>query len=211
MVGVEPIFECFPDFSVSQRDQLSQLKNAYLDWNKKVNVISRKDTHDFWIRHVLHSLIIARFISFKPGTRVLDLGTGGGFPGIPLAIMFPEVHFTLIDGTRKKIKVVNDIIDQLQLKNAIGVHRRVEEEKNKYDFIVTRAVAKMKRLLDWSIPICNTVHVNAIPNGIIALKGGDLKEELKEIPKSYGIDKRPLLDYFENELFEGKYLIYIAI
>lgn len=190
-------------------DQLGQLKELYAEWNSKINVISRKDMDNFYERHVLHSLAIAKFVSFQPGAQILDLGTGGGFPGIPLAILFPETEFTLIDGTLKKIKVVQEVAEALDLKNVTAHQKRVEEWKgHKFDFVVTRAVAPILKLYNWSLPIIKRQHFHATPNGIIALKGGELDDEIKELPKKSYTELLPL-DFFEEEFFETKAIVYV--
>lgn len=180
----------------------------YKDWNSKINVISRKDIDNIYTNHVLHSLAIACFIHFKPGSSLLDLGTGGGFPGIPLAIFFPECKFTMIDGTGKKIRVVKDIIKKLGLDNATAIHQRAEEHKNKHDFVVVRAVATIDKIFAFASPLLSQKQQNPIPNGILALKGGDLDEELSLLSETY-IDKIPLSDLYQVEKFPNKYLVYV--
>ncbi len=190
-------------------EQLGQLKELYAEWNSKINVISRKDMDNFYERHVLHSLAITEFVTFLPGAQVLDLGTGGGFPGIPLAILFPETEFTLIDGTLKKIKVVKEIAEALQLQNITAQQKRVEEWKgHKFDFVVTRAVAPLLKLYYWSVPIIKKQHFHATPNGIIALKGGDLIDEIKELPKKSYAELIPI-DFYEEAFFETKAIVYV--
>lgn len=180
----------------------------YKDWNEKINVISRKDIDNLYTNHILHSLSIANFMTFAPGTSILDLGTGGGFPGIPLAIFFPECKFTLIDGTKKKISVVQNIIEVADIKNATAIHQRAEEHKSKYDFIVVRAVATIDKLYRYAQPLFSSKHSNPIPNGILALKGGDLVEELSLIEDSY-VDLVPLAKLLEDGYFPEKYLVYV--
>jgi 16S rRNA (guanine527-N7)-methyltransferase len=170
----------WPELSESKVDQLTQLKALYDDWNQKINVVSRKDMDAFVIHHVLHSLAITKYIRFQPGSRILDLGTGGGFPGIPLAIFFPDVHFHLVDSIGKKIKVVGGVKESLGLTNVTSQHARVEEVKGQYDFIVSRAVAPLADLLTWTKGKYSGEQRNALPNGLICLKGGDLKEEIAE-------------------------------
>lgn len=187
----------FPDLSENQLLQFKQLLPLYSDWNEKINVISRKDIENFYERHVLHSLTIAKYISFQKDEKVLDIGTGGGFPGIPLAIYFPETSFILSDSIAKKITVVNGIIDALQLKNVTTKIARAETIKDNVDYIVTRAVAKMDDILFWS--------KNKHPKKVIALKGGDLKEELEPIKKNIRIID--LKDSFEEEFFDTKKII----
>ena len=187
----------FPDISVEQLKQLEQLLPLYTEWNEKINVISRKDVDNFYERHVLHSLSIAKVISFQKGETVLDIGTGGGFPGIPLAIIFPETQFILTDSIAKKITVVKEIAGALQLKNITAMVERAENIKEDVDYVVTRAVAKMSDLIFWS--------KNKHPKKIIALKGGDLKEELQHIRKNIRIIE--LKDLFEEEFFETKKIV----
>ncbi|HOY40317.1 MAG TPA: 16S rRNA (guanine(527)-N(7))-methyltransferase RsmG [Chitinophagales bacterium] len=187
----------FPDLSAEQIQKFEQLLPLYSEWNEKINVISRKDLDNFYERHVLHSLSIANVISFQPGETVLDIGTGGGFPGIPLAILFPETQFILSDSIAKKITVVNEVKTALQLTNVVTIAERAENIKQEVDYVVTRAVAKMSDLLFWS--------KNKHPKKIIALKGGDLKEELEPIKKNIRIIE--LKDFFEEEFFETKKIV----
>ncbi len=198
-----------PNITDNQIAQLETLIPLYKDWNSKINVISRKDIDNLYEHHILHSLSIAMVYSFKDKTNILDLGTGGGFPGIPLAIMFPNVYFTLIDGTGKKIKVVNAIVEQLGLKNVIAKQLRAEETKDRYDFVVTRAVAKMDKLKEWSFPLLKKNHFNAIPNGIIALKGITVMTELNTLEKDDIAELIPLQPLLELPHFDDKYLVYL--
>jgi len=200
------ILEEFPDLNHVQIEQFSKLKKIYSDWNNKINIISRKDIDNIYERHVLHSLVIAKFIKFNKGTTVLDLGTGGGFPGIPLSIIFPDVNFILVDSIRKKILVVNEIVDQLKLKNIKSEWSRAEDIDYKYDFLVTRAVAKMSFLIKWSNGKFKKNSNNHIPNGIIALKGGNVDKELKNIQQKKIID---IKDIFDTQYFLDKKIIYI--
>jgi 16S rRNA (guanine527-N7)-methyltransferase len=201
---MELIKKYFPELSNEQIRQFEMLSGLYKDWNDKINVISRKDIDNLYLHHILHSLAIAKYITFKPKSVILDLGTGGGFPGIPLSILFPEVYFLLVDSIGKKIKVVNEVSSAIGLKNVKSLHGRVEEIKTKkYDFIVTRAVAS-----NWSRKLISTNHRNSIPNGIIALKGGNIKEEMKAIPKGEYYEIIPLSDYFGEEFFDEKVLVY---
>ena len=203
----------FPELSAEQREHLNQLTPLYTDWNSKINVVSRQDIENLEERHILHSLAIAKMITFKPGAEVLDLGTGGGFPGIPLAIFFPETHFTLIDGTGKKIRVVQEIIDALELKNVTAQHIRVEELKKNaaFDFVITRAVTTVDKLLTWSQRLLKKKHQHAYPNGIIALKGGRLDGEMQLLPGKYEAytEVFPIADYFKEPFFEEKYVLYV--
>lgn len=200
------ILEEFPDINDVQIDQFSKLKKIYEDWNNKINVISRKDIENIYERHVLHSLAIAKFINFKKGTTVLDLGTGGGFPGIPLSIIFPDVNFILVDSIRKKIVVVDAIVNELRLKNVKSEWSRAEDLDYKYDFLVTRAVAKMSLLIDWSKGKFNKNSNNHIQNGIIALKGGNVDDELKYIQQKKIVD---IKDIFDADYFTDKKIVYI--
>jgi 16S rRNA (guanine527-N7)-methyltransferase len=205
---ISEIEKYFPDLTQNQKEQFSRLGDLYKEWNEKINVISRKDIDNLYLHHILHSLAIARFINFKKGTKIFDLGTGGGFPGIPLAIMFPDSSFTLADGTVKKIVVVNEIINSLGLSNATGVSQRAEETKDTFDFVVTRAVAKIDKLLPWSRRIIHSKHKNIYPNGLIALKG-DLNEELKLLSKHEYREVVPIQKYFEEDYFHEKFILYV--
>ena len=200
------ILEEFPDLNDIQIEQFSKLKKIYSDWNNKINIISRKDIDNIYERHVLHSLVIAKFIKFNKGTTVLDLGTGGGFPGIPLSIIFPEVNFILVDSIRKKIVVVDEIVYELRLNNVKSEWSRAENLDYKYDFLVTRAVAKMSFLIEWSKGKFNKNSNNHIPNGIIALKGGNVDDELKNIQQKKIVD---IKDIFDTHYFLDKKIIYI--
>jgi len=205
---IEIITKYFPKLTDTQKSQLEQLDELYRDWNSKINVISRKDIDNLYEHHVLHSLAIAKYINFKSGTKVLDFGTGGGFPGIPLAILFPEVKFRLIDGTGKKIRVATEVANAIGLKNVDAVHLRGEEEKGKYDFVVSRAVMPLPDLMKIIKKNFAKEQHNSLPNGVIVLKGGDLTEELKPYCKS--ADVTSLDSLFEEEWFkEDKKLIYV--
>lgn len=202
----------FPNLTPEQHARFDRLPDLYQEWNAKVNLVSRQDIENIEVRHILHSLAVARCFSFKPGAKLLDLGTGGGFPGIPLAILLPEVQFTLIDGTGKKIAVVQAIIEALELTNATAQHVRAEELKmrGEFDFVVTRAVAPLDKLLAWSQPLLRKKHEHAYPNGIIALKGGDLRAEVAALPgkaRNY-VEVFPLRDYFQDPWFEEKWVVY---
>jgi len=204
---MEAILKYFPDLKKKQINQLSQLGSLYEHWNEQINVISRKDIHLLYERHILHSLAIARLISFNAGTKVLDVGTGGGFPGIPLAILFPEVQFTLIDSIGKKIKVVNAVANELGLTNVQGIHTRVQDLNEKFDFIVSRAVTNLPDFLKWINGKTKSKSSNSLINGLLYLKGGDFEEELLQIKKYYQV--YPLSDWFEEEFFETKKLVYV--
>ena len=200
------ILDQFPDLNEKQIIQLSSLKNIYETWNSKINVISRKDIENIYIRHILHSLSIAKFIKFKRDATVLDLGTGGGFPGIPLAIIFPDSNFILVDSIRKKIAVVDEVVKELGLKNINSQWSRAEDLDYSYDFLVTRAVAKMPTLISWSKGRFNNYSFHDIENGIIALKGGDIDDELN------GISEKKILDIkniFDIQYFCDKKIVYV--
>lgn len=206
---MEVIKKYFPKLSNEQISQFEQLGALYPEWNNKINVISRKDIENLYVRHVLHSLSIAKYITFQPGTSVMDLGTGGGFPAVPLAIMFPDVSFHAIDGTAKKIRVVQEVSNAIGLTNIRASQLRAEENKEKYDFVVTRAVAAMEKLIPWSERLIHREHKNATPNGMIALKGTNVHEELKGIKKY--LEKVTLSQYFEEPFFEEKTLVYVQL
>lgn len=183
------------------------LGDLYKEWNEKINVISRKDIDALYEHHVLHSLGIAKFINFAPGTKILDVGTGGGFPGIPLAILFPQCHFCLIDSIGKKIKVATEIANSIGLQNISLFHKNVKEEKQKFDFVVSRAVMEASSLLAYSHKNISQTNCNEINNGIICLKGGDLTTELKDINRQYELIN--LSEYFNEDYFETKKILYI--
>lgn len=198
----------FPNLSPVQKKQFDQLEELYVFWNEQINVISRKDTENFYERHVLHSLGIAKVMTFKSGSEILDIGTGGGFPGIPLAILFPNCKFTLVDSIGKKIKVVNEVAAALGLDNVIGIHERAEKIPGKFDFIVSRAVTAMPDFLRWTKKKFKEKNNNTLPNGILYLKGGDLSEELKPVRQKVKIYN--LSDFFNEEFFETKKVVYVA-
>lgn len=196
----------FPDLSEKQIQQFSELKNLYEHWNAQINVISRKNISELYINHVLHSLAIAKVVNFKEGTKILDIGTGGGFPGIPLAILFPEVEFLLVDSIGKKIKVVNEVSSALGLTNVRTMHQRAEKINETFDFVVSRAVTNMTDFKKWVKGKFNKKHYNSIDNGILYLKGGDLTEELRGISHT----KYEISEFFTEEFFETKKVIYIS-
>ncbi|MEH6620472.1 16S rRNA (guanine(527)-N(7))-methyltransferase RsmG [Maribacter arcticus] len=204
----ETIFEYFPNLSENQKEQFEKLEELYKDWNQKINVVSRKDIDELYLRHVLHSLGIAKFISFNDGSKILDVGTGGGFPGIPLAILFPEVHFTLVDSIGKKIKVVDEVIEGLQLSNVKTINARVEEIPGQFDFIVSRAVAAMPTFVHWVKGKIKKESVHSIRNGILYLKGGDLLDELKDYKTA---EVYQLTDFFKEDFFETKKMVYLPL
>ncbi|HLV41691.1 MAG TPA: 16S rRNA (guanine(527)-N(7))-methyltransferase RsmG [Brumimicrobium sp.] len=199
----------FPKLTEDQISKFEQLGPLYHEWNEQINVISRKDMDHFYERHVLHSLAIAQIIRFTPGTTILDVGTGGGFPGIPLAILFPECKFHLVDSIGKKIKVVEAVVEALDLKNVRCSHMRAEELKDKYDFIVSRAVTKMPVFISWVRKKLNKQHKNALPNGILYLKGGDLTEEMSTVQTFH--QEHIISDYYKEEFFETKKVVYVQV
>lgn len=206
---MEQILRYFPQLTEQQQQQFAALDALYRDWNAKINVISRKDIDNLYPHHVLHSLGIAKVISFRPGTHVMDIGTGGGFPGIPLAILFPEVQFHLLDSIGKKIKVAQAVADALLLSNVRTSHKNVIEEKEKYDFVVSRAVMQMGDLVRLVRKNVHHEQRNSLPNGLICLKGGDIQQEMR--PFKHCCDVWPLHTYFEEEFFETKKVAYVTL
>lgn len=199
----------FPDITPHQQQQFAQLQELYEHWNAQINVISRKDIELLYERHVLHSLGIAKVMRFKPNTRIMDVGCGGGFPGIPLAILFPEASFYLVDSIGKKIKVVNEIAAALQLKNVRAEHKRAEEVKEKFEFVISRAVTEFPVFYRWIQSKISKEQFNTLPNGILYLKGGDLAEEFKDFKKR--VVFYDLKDYFKEEFFETKKVVYLGM
>ena len=206
---MEIIQKYFPNLSDEQQQQFAALDALYRDWNAKINVISRKDIDNLYEHHVLHSLAIAKMVHFRPGTHILDFGTGGGFPGIPLAILFPECQFKLIDGTGKKIRVAQEVSNAIGLKNCQPCHLRGEEEKGRYDFIVSRAVMPLPNLVKIVRKNISTQSRNALPNGILCLKGGDLQAELQ--PFRHIADSADLSSWFSEEWFKEKHVVYLPL
>ena len=203
------ILKYFPELTEEQQRQLEALDALYRDWNAKINVISRKDIDNLYEHHVLHSMAIAKIIRFKAGTNILDFGTGGGFPGIPLAILFPECDFKLIDGTGKKIRVAQEVSDAIGLKNCHPVHLRGEEEKGKYDFIVSRAVMPLPDLVKIVCKNVSKTQRNALPNGILCLKGGQLDQETR--PFLNIVETTPVSNFFAEGWFKEKHIIYLPL
>lgn len=202
------IFKYFKELTDQQKDQFNQLKDLYLDWNSKINVISRKDMEHFYEHHVLHSLAIAKYFELLPGMKVMDLGTGGGFPGIPLAILFPDTAFYLIDGTGKKINVVNAVKDAIGLQNVVAEHKRAEEVRDKFDVVTGRAVMTLPEIANLA---GNKLRIRGDieAGGILYLKGGDLQDEFKAISKYWHYKKTPVSKYFKEAYFEEKYIVHL--
>lgn len=207
-MNAEIIFNYFPDLTDEQRSQFVLLETLYHDWNQKINVVSRKDIDELYLRHVLHSLGIAKIQQFKAGSTVLDVGTGGGFPGIPLAILFPETHFTLVDSVGKKIKVVEEVVEGLGIQNVTPINSRVEEIKDRFDFIVSRAVAAMPTFTHWVKGKIKKESLHERRNGILYLKGGDLSEELKDYRTAQVFE---LSESFTEDFFETKKVVYLPM
>lgn len=203
------VLKYFQNLTEKQVNQLGQLAPLYQEWNAQINVISRKDMDEFYTRHVLHAMGIAKVMPFADHSKVLDIGTGGGFPGIPMAILFPHVQFTLVDSIGKKIKVVEAVAEALGLKNVSAIHERAENIQGKFDFVVSRAVTAMDRFIPWCKNKFLTEQKNSLSNGILYLKGGDLTEELKPVKQLYKL--YPLANYFENDFFETKQVVYVKM
>jgi len=209
MNGMELILKYFPNLTVHQRSQFEALYPLYIDWNEKINVISRKDIENLYEHHILHSLAIAEIVRFQPGTTVLDVGTGGGFPGIPLAILFPESTFVLIDSIGKKIKVGTEVATAIGLKNITLKHQRVQEEKGKFDFVVSRAVMPLDELAKLVKKNIAKKQINALPNGLICLKGGELQHEM--LPFKNVAELFDVSDFFHEAYFETKKAVYVPM
>ncbi|WP_435134096.1 16S rRNA (guanine(527)-N(7))-methyltransferase RsmG [Formosa sp. A9] len=205
---MELLLKYFPNLSEDQISKFEKLEELYQDWNLKINVVSRKDIDELYLRHVLHSLAIAKLIQFKAGSKLMDVGTGGGFPGIPLAIMFPECSFHLVDSIAKKLKVVSNVVDGLELTNVKITHSRVEDINDTYDFIVSRAVAAMPTFVHWTKGKIAKAQQNTLKNGIIYLKGGDLTDELKDYKTTTIYN---LSDYFDEDFFDTKKIVHLPI
>jgi 16S rRNA (guanine527-N7)-methyltransferase len=203
------LLKYFPELTATQIEKYNQLSILYEEWNAKINVISRKDIQELTERHILHSLAIAKVMPFKSGASVMDLGTGGGFPGIPLAIMFPETEFLLVDSIGKKIKVVQAITQALQIKNVRTLHQRAEKIDEEFDFVVSRAVAPLSDLANWSKDKYFKMYNHTLKNGILCLKGGDLKQELKPFEKKVKVWN--IKDFFEEDFFQEKKVVYLKM
>lgn len=206
---MEVIKKYFPQLSPVQLDQFERMKPLYEEWNAQINVISRKDMEAFYTHHVLHSLAIAKVLQFRRGTTVLDVGTGGGFPGIPLAVMFPESRFHLVDSIGKKIKVVNEVATALGLKNVVAEQKRVEDLDYTYDFVTSRAVAPWADIFRWTNKLIHTDGRNSLPNGWLLLKGGDLREELQVVRRK--VHHHKISEMFDDPFFETKEVLYISV
>lgn len=203
------LLKYFPTLTKEQQEQFAQLKELYIYWNNQINVISRKDIDLLYERHVLHSLGMAKVMGFLPGENVLDVGTGGGFPGVPLAIMFPDTQFHLVDSIGKKIKVVSEVSSAIGLKNLRASHSRAEDVKEKFDFVVSRAVTQLKDFYPWVKDKFNKQSKNKLPNGILYLKGGDLTQEIADA--GLAVQQFYLKDYFDEDFFDTKQVIYVKI
>jgi len=208
-MNAEIIYRYFSNLTDVQLQQFAALGELYRDWNTKINVISRKDIDQLYEHHVLHSLAIAKIINFRPGTSILDFGTGGGFPGVPLSILFPECKFKLIDGTGKKIRVAQEVCDAIGLKNCAPTHLRGEDEKDKYDFIVSRAVMPLPDLVKLMRKNISKTSSNALPNGVLCLKGGNLQAELQPYHKI--VETTEISQFFKEEWFKEKFVIYLPL
>ena len=206
---MDEILKYFPSITDKQKEQFAALYDLYFDWNNKINVISRKDIENLYLHHVLHSLAIAKVIQFRPGTRVMDFGCGGGFPGIPLAIMFPETHFHLVDSIGKKIRVATEIASAIGLTNVSATHSRVQEIKEKYNFVVSRAVMQLPELIKICRKNIGKEQLNSLPNGVICLKGGNIEGEVQSFKKV--VETTPLSTIFDEEFFKDKKVVYVPI
>ena len=207
-MGIQAVKEHF-SLTALQLQQFSQLGELYRDWNSKINVISRKDIDNLYPHHILHSLAIAKVLNFQPGTTLLDVGTGGGFPGIPLAILFPECQFTLIDSIGKKVRVASEVAKAIGLSNVRCIQERAEEEKGQFDFVISRAVMPLPDLVKLVRKNVSKKHQNAMPNGLMVLKGGKLEGELHEFKKY--VEQTPITDFFHDEWFKEKFVIYLPL
>lgn len=206
---MDKLLKYFPELTSVQQTQFEQFAKLFRDWNAQINLVSRKDIENLFVHHILHSLAIAKVIRFKENSNIMDLGTGGGFPGIPLSILMPEVQFTLIDGTGKKIMAVNDMLEKLELSNVKALQARAEEHKGSYDFVVTRAVAELEKLMIWTRHLYNPKQINSMPNGLLALKGSTYKEEIKAMSYKAYYEADAIDRFFEEDYFKEKFVIYI--
>ena len=211
MINEQIIFENFADLSEKQKEQIKKLKSIYEYWNERINVISRKDMENFYLHHVLHSLTIAKVLRFKAFTEIMDAGTGGGFPGIPLAILFPEAEFYLVDSIGKKIKVVNEVIKSLDLKNVKAEQKRMEQVDRSFDFVVSRAVTDLEKFVKWTQYKVHSKSFNDLKNGILYLKGGDITDELQRVKKIKKIKTElfPVSNIFDYDFFQEKFVVHI--
>jgi 16S rRNA (guanine527-N7)-methyltransferase len=205
------LFSYFPDLSDKQKEQFAMLKDLYADWNSKINVISRKDMDEFYLHHVLHSLAIGKLVPFKAMTEIMDAGTGGGFPGVPLAILFPDVRFLLVDSIGKKIKVVNEVVKSLGLKNVEAVQTRVEQVDRTFDFIISRAVTDLEVFTRWTFYKVHRQSFNRLPNGILYLKGMGIDDEIDRVKKlkMTKVSMYPISRYFAGEYFQSKQIVHV--
>ncbi len=205
------IFKYFPELTDRQKEQIEQLESLYREWNSRINVISRKDMDNFYLHHVLHSLGIAKLLSFKPGTKIMDVGTGGGFPGIPLAVLFPETEFYLVDSIGKKIKVVREIARTLRLENVKAEQIRAEEVKHSFDFVVSRAVTDLEVFTQWTLRKVHPRSFNKLPNGILYLKGTNVEQEIDRVRiKKIKVATYPLEHFFEEDFFKTKQIVHVC-
>jgi 16S rRNA (guanine527-N7)-methyltransferase len=206
-VNSDLIFRYFPELSARQKEQFEELGELYRFWNARINVVSRKDIDSLYLHHVLHSLSIAKVLQFLPGEKVMDVGTGGGFPGIPLAILFPETQFHLVDSIGKKIRVVTEVAQGAKIENVKASHARAEQISDKFNFIISRAVTQLKEFYPWVRGKFEKTSLNVMPNGVLYLKGGDLEAEIRESGLKH-VEQLPVTRFFQEEFFDSKYVIY---
>jgi len=208
-MNIDIILKYFPDLNSKQKEQLSRLYPLYKEWNEKINVISRKDIDNLYLHHVLHSMALLKNYQFNKGAKFLDIGTGGGFPGIPLAIMLDDCHFTLIDGKAKKVLVTSEIAKELELNNVIALHKRAEEFKETFDYVVIRAVATLDKLRNWSFPLIKNSSKGSVPSGLFSYKGGNINEEIKLLERGDYSEINHIHDSINEDYFNEKYIVYI--